>query len=251
MNQPDDEIKARVEEIIGYQFTDANIINKALIHASVADDSLDSNERLEFLGDAVLDFVICEYLYHEFPYLREGELTKIKSSVVSRDTCAEISDSLGLTDMLILGKGMNGQTGLPSSVAAAVYESIIAAVYIDGGIDIVRQFILSHMKSIIADAKASAHQYNFKSVLQQYAQSEIASLPAYILLDEKGPDHSKCFEICVEIEGKRYSSAWGQSKKKAEQQAALFALEELNIVKTDKNNNVQLLQQIDPDDTSK
>jgi len=220
----------RIEQIIGHRFDNEDLLREALTHASVADNRLDSNERLEFLGDAVLGLVVCERLFEMFPDQREGDLTKIKSAVVSRRVCAEISDKIGLTEQLSLGKGMSVRADLPPSVSAAVYESIVAAVYLDGGMPAARQFILEHMEPAIVEAEESAHQHNFKSLLQQYAQRTGSDLPHYQLLDEKGPDHSKCFEVSVRIGGRQFTSAWGASKKQAEQEAAYRALLELGLV---------------------
>jgi ribonuclease-3 len=217
-------------ELLGYHFREERLLVEAITHASIATVRSDSNERMEFLGDAILGFVVCEYLYQQFPDLQEGEMTKIKSAVVSRRVCALISNHLGLADMLNLGKGMAGRPTLPQSIAAAALESIIAAMYLDGGIEPTRAFILTQMKPHIHETAENAHQHNFKSVLQQHAQRFMAGHPNYILLDEKGPDHAKCFEVCVEIDGRRFSSAWAQSKKQAEQQAALLALQDLGIV---------------------
>ena len=119
----------RAALILGYRFNDPELLVEALTHASSAGDRLNSNERMEFLGDAILGFVVCEYLFGQFPDFLEGDLTKIKSAVVSRRACAEISNQINLADMLNLGKGMTGRLGLPSSVAAAVFESVIAAIW--------------------------------------------------------------------------------------------------------------------------
>ncbi len=219
----------KAHEVLGYRFKDAALLEEALTHASVADDRLSSNERMEFLGDAILGFIVCEYLYNAYPDLLEGDLTKIKSAVVSRRVCAIISKANNMAEMLNLGKGMTGRASLPNSVAAAVLESLIAAIYLDGGINEAREFILRHMVPFIKEAADSAHQQNFKSVLQQYAQKHLPSNPIYVLLDEKGPDHSKCFEVCVEVEGRRSGSAWANSKKEAEQNAALNALMEIGL----------------------
>ncbi len=223
----------RTEQVIGYRFKDTGLLIESLTHSSFADSGIASNERQEFLGDAVLGFVVCEYLFNAYPDHREGELTKIKSTVVSRKVCAQIADGIGLTDLLKLGKGMSERADLPASVSAAVYESIVAGIYLDGGLGPAREFILAHMAEPIREAEESAHQYNFKSVLQQHAQRELSDLPSYKLLDEKGPDHSKCFEVCVEINGQRYPSAWGQNKKEAEQAAALNALLALGVLDPD------------------
>jgi len=219
------------QERIGYEFSDPNLLVFALTHASSTDSRIDSNERLEFLGDAILGMVVCCNLYERFPEYLEGELTKIKSAVVSRRTCAQISRQLGLQAYLFLGKGMSGRAQLPISLAAAVYESLIAAIYLDSeDIEPVRRFILKTMSDHITQAAESEHQRNYKSQLQQYAQKKLSATPIYDLLDEKGPDHSKCFEVGVVIRGHRYSSAWGPSKKEAEQKAAYRALRELNAV---------------------
>ncbi len=231
----------RAFESFGYQFKDVSLLEEALTHASSADHRLDSNERMEFLGDAVLGFVVCEYIYETYPELLEGELTKIKSAVVSRRICAKISSKLNLADMLNLGKGMIGRQELPSSVEAAVFESIIAAIYLDGGMEAARKFILDYVGPYIEESADSTHQHNFKSVLQQYAQKHLPSNPSYILLDEKGPDHAKCFEVCVEIEGRRFGSSWANSKKEAEQKAALNTLSELQLAQIDSHGKVILL----------
>jgi ribonuclease-3 len=224
------ELRERAEKVLGYTFKNPDLLKESLTHASIADNRLDSNERMEFLGDAVLDLIICEHLYRKFPEYQEGDLTKVKSAVVSRRTCAEVSNETGLTDLLIIGKGISSRHQMPSSLAAAVYESIVAAIYLDGGFDTVKQYVLGTMGPK-ADAIASnAHQQNFKALLQQHAQKSLGATPMYELLDEKGPDHSKCFEVCVTIDGRRFTSAWGPNKKMAEQKAALFALEELGVL---------------------
>jgi len=230
----------KAAKVLGYRFKDAAILTEALTHASFAGDRLQSNERMEFLGDAILGFVVCEYLFSTYLDLLEGDLTKIKSAVVSRRVCAEISQKHSFAEMLSLGKGMSGRPDLPSSVAAAVLESLIAAIYLDGGIDEARRFILRVITPFIDEAAGSSHQRNFKSVLQQYAQKHLSGTPTYVLMDEKGPDHSKCFEVCVEIEGRRCSSAWANSKKEAEQDAALNALQELGLAKTLDDGRVEL-----------
>jgi ribonuclease-3 len=225
-------------EALGHSFTNESLLEEALTHASIADHRLRSNERMEFLGDAVLGFVVSEYLFRTFPEDLEGEMTKVKSSVVSRRICAKVSERLQLVELMSLGKGMTSRPVMPASVAAAALEAVIAAIYLDGGIEPARQFILSHFRPFIHEAAASAHQHNFKSVLQQYAQRQLTSNPLYVLLDEKGPDHAKCFEVCVEIDGRRYGSAWAQSKKEAEQKAALIALEEIGVAERDEVGRV-------------
>ena len=218
------------EKVLSYSFRNPQLLKEALTHASIADHRLSSNERMEFLGDAVLDLIICEALYQKFPEYREGELTKIKSAVVSRRTCAEVSNETGLTELLIIGKGVGSGQSMPSSLAAAVYESIVAAIYLDGGFEAAKAYILRTMAPKIEVIASNTHQHNYKAILQQHAQKHMNASPMYELLDEKGPDHSKCFEVCVVIDGQRFDSAWGPNKKMAEQKAALLALEELGLM---------------------
>lgn len=217
---------------IGHTFSRPDLLDLALTHASVSEDRLRSNERMEFLGDAVLGLVVCEMLYERFPGLLEGELTKIKSTIVSRRTCAQIASRLGLSSLLALGKGMQSTRPdtMPQSLAAAVLEAVIAAVYLDAGYDAARAIIRPMLAELVDRAAESGHQHNYKSVLQQHAQKAWNETPQYKVLDEKGPDHAKCFKVCVEVGGKRYEACWGQSKKQAEQEAALIALHELGIV---------------------
>jgi ribonuclease III len=223
------ELRQRAEQILGHQFGNPDLLKEALTHASVADNRLNSNERMEFLGDAVLDVIICEALYKRFPEYLEGELTKVKSAVVSRRTCAEVSTETGLIDLLIIGKGISNRETMPHSLAAAVYESIVAAIYLDAGFEVVKQYVLRTMSPKIESITANSHLHNYKAVLQQHAQKAMGSTPVYELLDEKGPDHSKCFEVCVCVDGRRFTGAWGPNKKMAEQKAALLALEELGV----------------------
>ena len=143
----DNEAPVSCEDVLGYTFNDPQHLDNALIHASGADNRLESNERLEFLGDAILGLVVCDLLFHRFPDFLEGELTRIKSVVVSRRTCAEISQRLGLDRFVHLGKGMTVQATVPSSVMADLFESLIAAIYLDGGLDPARAFILQHVDS--------------------------------------------------------------------------------------------------------
>lgn len=223
------ELQKRAETVLGYTFNRSELLKESLTHASIAETRLHSNERMEFLGDAVLDLIVCEALYLKFPELLEGDLTKIKSAVVSRRTCAEVSKETGLIDLLIIGKGISSREQMPSSLAAAVYESIVAAIYLDGGFEKVKEYVLRTMTPKIESIASNTHQHNYKAVLQQHAQQSLGATPMYELLDEKGPDHSKCFEVCVCVDGRRFTSAWGPNKKVAEQKAALLALEELGV----------------------
>src|SRR4051812_7901756 len=166
---------------MGHVFHDKKLLIESLTHASSADNRLNSNERMEFLGDAVLDLIVCEALYLRFPEYQEGDLTKVKSAVVSRRTCAEVSNETGLTEMLIIGKGISSRSAMPSSLAAAVYESIVAAIYLDGGFEVVKEYVLRTMTPKIDVIAANSHQQNYKAVLQQHAQKILGAAPMYEL----------------------------------------------------------------------
>ena len=227
------ETRIAAEAALGHTFADEALLKESLTHASVADNRLHSNERQEFLGDAVLDLIVCHDIYTRFPTYPEGELTKLKSAVVSRTTCAEVAREAGLDKLLIIGKGIASRSAMPSSLVAAVYESVVAAIYLDGGFEAARTFVLRTMTPKILAISATLHQHNYKALLQQHAQSTLGGAPTYDLLDEKGPEHSKCFEVCVSVAGRRFESAWGTNKKIAEQKAALTALRELGVLNDD------------------
>ncbi len=215
--------QARIE----YNFRDTSLLLAALTHASGASNRLSSNERLEFLGDSILGFAVCEWLYHKHPEYQEGELTQIKSAVVSRRTCAKVSRKLGLESCLILGKGMQQSAGVPRSLLSDVYEALIAAVYLDGGLEAANAFIVRTLSEELALAVQGHSVGNYKSALQQLAQRDHGGAPIYRLVQEHGPDHSKSFKIVAEVRGRQFTGAWGRNKKDAEQRAAGNALAEL------------------------
>ena len=222
------EILEECQQAIGYRFRQPELLRAALTHASGANTRLASNERMEFLGDSVLGLVCCTYLYENYPEFQEGDMTKVKSVVVSRRTCARMSRLLHLGDYLFLGKGMNTHTDVPASLLADVYESVVGAIYLDGGLEAAKVFILLYLTAEIEHVAEGAHGGNHKSLLQQVAQREFGATPQYHLLDEKGPDHSKCFKIAAVIGRHPYASAWGRNKKEAEQKAAMNALAQIN-----------------------
>jgi len=227
-----EETLRQIEQITGYEFSNRDLLHKAFTHSSAVDNRLFSNERLEFLGDSILGMVICQDLFERFPDYLEGDLTQIKSMLVSRRACAKIIKQLSLQKFLRVGKGMNESRALVGSLAAGAMESLIAAIYIDGGFEAARSFILRMFDSLIEQANAEQVRGNFKSMLQQYAQQHLNLTPIYELLDEKGPDHDKCFEVEAVVGVHRFPSAWGTNKKDAEQKAAFNALVELGIVPT-------------------
>jgi len=215
------------QQRIGHTFRDESILLAALTHASGAAHRLASNERLEFLGDAILGFIVCDTLYRIFPESLEGDLTRVKSVVVSRETCGRISEHLGLTEFLIVGKGLAVNSAVPVSVLSDLFESVVAAIYLDGGIEPARLFVSRWMDPEIAQVSSGAQGANHKSLLQQLSQRDFGVTPTYEVMEESGPDHSKSFHVSAFIGERRYTPAWGRNKKEAEQRAASNALVEL------------------------
>ena len=220
----------RIEQILGHTFSNGALLAKAFTHSSAVDNRLESNERLEFLGDAILALVICETLFERHRQYPEGELTKMKSMLVSRGTCARVARGLGLPEFLKVGKGMVSNKALPASLAAGLLEAVIAAVYLDSEFETAREFIMRMFGGLVEQVDAEEAHGNYKSLLQQYAQERYNIAPVYVLLDEKGPDHNKCFESAVIIDQQHFASAWGPNKKDAEQKAAYSALVELGVL---------------------
>ena len=224
----DAEVLEDCQKAIGYQFRQPEMLRAALTHTSGANTRGASNERLEFLGDAVLGLVTCEQLFLRFPDYQEGDLTKIKSVVVSRRTCARISRNLNLGDFLFLGKGMHLiRRCLPACWRTCSNRWWPPSTWMAGW-NAAKHFILQHVNPEIESIAEGAHGGNFKSLLQQVAQREFSATPQYHLLDEKGPDHSKCFKIAAVIGRHTYAAAWGRNKKEAEQKAAMNALAQIN-----------------------
>ena len=233
---------ASCEEKIGYRFKDRQLLTTALTHSSCANTHLESNERLEFLGDATLGMIVASYLFRQFPEKTEGELSKLKSVVVSRLACKRVALQLGLDHFLKTGKGL---TRLPDSLISNVMEAVIGAILLDGGIIATTSFVENHFQKEIETALNCENIDNegsdnprpdaleiledFKSLLQIETQRMFPNQkPTYVQLAIAGPDHEKSFLVATEVNGKRYKSAWGKSKKEAEQRAAGNALRQLN-----------------------
>ncbi|CAN5625685.1 ribonuclease III [soil metagenome] len=206
---------------IGYQFTRPELLRAALTHTSGANTRAASNERLEFLGDSVLGLVTCELLFEKYPQFQEGDMTKVKSCVVSRKTCAQFSIEIGLGDFLFLGKGMND---IPSNMQADVFEALVAAIFLDGGWEVAKEFVLRFVETEIDKVVADSVGNNSKSQFQQVAQKELGGTPRYVLLDEQGPEHNRCFKVIAQVNEHQFPPAWGRTKKEAELKAALNAL---------------------------
>lgn len=221
------EMAERCEKAIGYKFRDRRKLEHSLTHTSIARTRLDSNERLEFLGDAIMGAVICEHLYHTYPEIPEGEMTRIKSAVVSRQTCTKLSEGLKLNYVILLGKGLASRDRVPASIMAAVFEALVAGIFLDGGFEAAQAFVLRSMLPEVERVAGSVHAQNYKSMLQQVAQKMFGQTPQYRTMDEKGPDHSKCFQIAASIGSRVFPASWGPNKKEAEQNAARRALEDI------------------------
>ena len=215
---------ANCQSQLGYTFQNQTLLHTALTHASGADAAILSNERMEFLGDAVLAYVICDYLYERLPNTLEGEMTKVKSAVVSRVICQKICKQLGLDRYLILGRGLGCSNRIPDSIFANMLEAFIAAVYLDGGMEEARKFILRVFQDDIDEMLQDSDAHNHKSVLQHYCQKYQGHIPEYKILDVQGPEHRKTFNVQVRVGEHVFPSAWGVTKKEAEQRAAENAL---------------------------
>ncbi len=220
-----------LEEAIGYRFKNITLLQNALAHSSYANErwhnSLLSNERLEFLGDSILGMLVAEYLYRTFPDRPEGELTRMRADMVCETTLAAIADQIGLGKHLLLGRGeeLSGGRTRPSILADAV-ESVIAASFLDGGMEAARQFIAKFVLPTVPVTRL--HHEDFKTDLQELVQKKRDQVLHYALVSESGPDHDKEFVVELTLNGRRLGRGLGSSKKRAEQDAARQALEKLS-----------------------
>jgi len=214
----------RCQERVGYRFRNPRLLLQALTHASIKTIDNPSNERLEFLGDSVLGLVVTEFLYNYLEHLDEGELTQIKSVVVSSAILARESERLGLEREYWVGKGVTRRRQLPPSLRANGFEAVVAAIYRDAGIEPARRFILRNLYHHILAACADRGEKNYKSILQQIAQRDFALTPTYKVLSESGPDHLKNFIVIAMLGDRALESGKGRSKKEAEQVAAKESL---------------------------
>lgn len=207
---------------VPHEFRDPALLELALTHSSAGRER--DNERLEFLGDAALDLVIAEELFRAVgDELPEGEMTERKASVVSRKSLAEAATRIGLDQLVRLGPGLQERV-LPRSVLANIYEAVLGAVYLDGGLEAVRAFVRATLQEALARVREPSLGQNPKQELQQICQRELGGLPSYVLLDERGAAHARAFQIAVDVAGRRFPSAWGRTRKEAETWAAREAL---------------------------
>ncbi len=225
-----------LEALLGYTFRDRGVLEQALRHASWCNEHamerLDDNERLEFLGDAVLDLIVGHKLMTRYPQLREGELSVTRAQVVSEAGLSEVARQLGLGEWLVLGKGEEKSGGrTKASILADAFEAILAAVYIDGGFIAAWELVDRLLAQRIETVELKGF-YDFKTRLQETAQARLKATPTYRVVQEIGPDHDKRFVVAVTLGDEEWARAVGKSKKEAEQMAAAdahFRLEGSNV----------------------
>lgn len=218
------ELVEGLQELIQYEFSDPALLVQAVTHASAASDEQPSNERLEFLGDAVVGLVISDHLFISGPELSEGEMTVVKSAVVSRRTMARVGRALGLRAFIRADEGLKRRRAYPQSVVANVYEGLVGAIYRDGGLAAAAEFVLRTLDLHVKRVAASRHAASSKSALQERTQAEGKGIPRYDIVRYEGPEHERRFLAVVHVDGRECGSGWGTTKKEAEQSAARQAL---------------------------
>lgn len=225
---------ARFEHTIGYKPSDWNLFFESLLHRSYlqyVDNKRKSNERLEFLGDAVLNCLVAEHLYTSYPTMEEGDLTKIRSRLVNRKTLAQRAKDIQLSDfMLLSASAVQSIDSGSESILSDAFEAVIGAIYLDGGIENARKFVHRTLISNAVVFNTALTDDNYKSALLEYSQARSLGVPRYSVLKEDGPDHDRRFTVEVFLGSESFGIGTGRSKKDAEQAAAAQALEKINIV---------------------
>jgi ribonuclease-3 len=225
---------------IDYHFKNLELLKEAMTHRSVCQDKdmkRFSNERLEFLGDAVLGLVITDELFHRFPDHDEGQLTKAKSHLVSREVLFKQAEKMDLGQYLLVSNGEEKSGGRTrQSILADAFEAVIGAIFIDGGLEAVRRFIQRHLLKDMDSLLSSKYHHNFKSLLLETVQARGELIPQYRVVFESGPDHHKEFTVEVIVDGKGMGRGTGSSKKKAEQRAACEALQQMGVISKNRTN---------------
>jgi ribonuclease-3 len=227
-------LNAKLSPVIGYAFSDPSLLMQALKHRSylpeVNESRVQSNERLELLGDSVLGLVVTESLFHRFPEKEEGDLTMIKSLLVSRKVLCTCCHNMRIGKYILLSESEEHSGGRERpSILADAFEAIIGAIYLDGGLSAAREFIEDHLLHQMESTLNDEDHRNFKSMLLEYSQSRNLGAPAYVIRSEEGPDHDKWFTVEVKIQNQAMGIGEGNSKKHAEQLAARSALEKLRV----------------------
>ena len=218
-----------IEKNIGYTFQNKALLKTALTHTSYANShGIDSNEKLEYLGDSILEFITSKYLYNNFTNLTEGEMTKVRATVVCEQSLYEIAVKLGFSDFLITGGGekINGKVKNKAILADSI-EAVIAAIYLDSNLEKAERFIITNLKEAMNADSKHANEKDYKTALQEKLQEHGNVKIEYRIIDEKGPDHDKFFVTELLCDGKALAQGKGKSKKAAEMEAARIALENL------------------------
>jgi ribonuclease-3 len=223
-----------LQQTIGIIFRDVSLLQQAFIHSSYINENpnlrLLDNERLEFLGDALLSFIVAEKLYHEFPDSGEGDLTEIRTSFVRQETLARLALELKLGDYLYLGKGEEATGGREKQTNLAdAFESLVGAIFLDQGLSAARRFVLSELSSDFERVSAEGIGRNYKALLQEFTQAKFKQLPTYRVVETSGPDHDKGFTVEVLLGDKVLGAGSGKSKRAAEMEAARSAWEKVTI----------------------
>ncbi len=217
-----------IEEKLSYNFKNKALLQTALTHSSYANElGVESNERLEFLGDAVLGCVVARVLYEKFPHATEGELSRLRGAMVSRANFARLARMLGLDQQILLGKGEEASGGRErESILAGVFEAVMGAVYIDGGYKKIYNVVSRLTREWLANGGTVS---DYKTTLQEMAQKRFGKIPKYRIIEEDGPPHDRVFHVEVRLGAKVYGKGSGKSKKEAEQSAAEKALNRINF----------------------
>ena len=217
----------KLEKSIGYTFKDKNLLKKALTHTSFAyENKLESNEKLEFLGDSILEYISSKYIYNNYKKLKEGEMTKVRAEVVCEDSLYKVAKSHNFSDFILVGKSeANSGGNFKPAILADSIEATIAAIYFDGGLEEAEKFIINNLKTAIEESTKHVGMKDHKTVLQEKLQVNGDVCIKYTVIKETGPDHDKTFTVKVEVDGKELAIGEGRTKKAAEMDAAGNALE--------------------------
>lgn len=232
----------RLASKLSYTFNDIDILLHSVVHRSFlnerGDQNIENNERLEFLGDAVLSTVVSHLLIKRFPDADEGMLSKFRAKLVNENTLAKLAMDIELGSHLLLGKGeeLTGGRGKPSILSDA-YEAVIAAVYLDGGFEAAFSLVSRQFYILMQEISVTEASKDYKTELQEQTQEMFKVAPGYRLISETGPEHNKVFEVEVLINGERFGRGHGKAKKEAEQQAAMEGLEKIKEIWAGKNNS--------------
>lgn len=221
-----------LQKSLNVRFRRLPLLDQALSHSSFVNELPNQRgshyEKLEFLGDAVLELIVSHELYHTYPGYFEGQLTKLRAAVVSRTTLANVAKRIGIGPCIRLGKGEElGGGRRRNALLADAMEAIIGALYLDSGLKAARQFVLHHFSEEIDRLDSDQHKMNYKSILQEITQSRFQTLPKYTVLSESGPPHERIYEVALFIKDEPYGAGSGPNKKEAQQNAARAALEKL------------------------